>query len=412
MTRNVQPMAVTRADFDAIMVPNYNPAAVIPVRGKGSRVWDQAGHEYVDFAGGIAVTALGHCHPRLVAALKDQADKIWHLSNVMTNEPALRLARKMCAATFAERVFFANSGAEANEAALKLARKYASDRHGDKKQRIVAFNQSFHGRTLFTVSVGGQPDKTKGFEPLPTAIDHVPFNDLPALERCMGDDVCAVIVEPVQGEGGIIPATPEFLKGVRKLCDAHGALLIFDEVQIGMGRSGHLYAYMGYGVTPDILTSAKALGCGFPIAAMLTTAKVAASFTYGSHGSTFGGNPLACAVAEAAFDLISDPDLLAGVRSRHERLIAGLKPLVERYDLLADVRGSGLLLGLVMSPAWHGRGREVLNTAIDNGLLVLTAGKTIIRLAPALNIPEADIAEGLKRLDATLAQCQEKARKS
>ncbi len=412
MTRNMQPMAVTRADFDAVMVPNYNPAAVIPVRGQGSRIWDQAGHEYVDFAGGIAVTALGHCHPKLVAALKDQADKLWHLSNVMTNEPALRLARKICAATFAERVFFANSGAEANEAALKLARRYAADRHGDKKQRIVAFNQSFHGRTLFTVSVGGQPDKTKGFEPLPTGIDHVPFNDLPALERCMGDDVCAVIVEPVQGEGGIIPATPEFLKGVRKLCDAHGALLIFDEVQIGMGRSGHLYAYMGYGVTPDILTSAKALGCGFPIAAMLTTAKVAASFTYGSHGSTFGGNPLACAVAEAAFDLISDPALLAGVRTRHERLLAGLRPLVERYDVLTDVRGSGLLLGLVLSPAWHGRGREVLDAAIENGLLVLTAGKTIVRLAPSLIIGEEDIAEGLKRLDVTLASCQDKARKS
>lgn len=404
MDDRTHPMSVTRADFDAVMVPNYSPAAVIPVRGQGSRVWDQAGREYVDFAGGIAVTALGHCHPKLVAVLKEQAEKLWHLSNVMTNEPALRLARKMCAATFAERVFFANSGAEANEAALKLARKYAADRHGDRKQRIVAFDRSFHGRTLFTVSVAGQPDKTRGFEPLPTGITHVPYNDLPALARAMGDDVCAVIVEPVQGEGGIIPATPEFLRGVRKLCDQQGALLIFDEIQIGMGRSGHLYAYMGYGVTPDILTSAKALGNGFPVAAMLTTAAIAKSFTVGSHGSTFGGNPLACAVAEAAFDLISDPALLAGVRTRHERFIAGLEPLVRRHpDILAGVRGSGLLLGLELAPAWHGRGRDILNRAIEHGLLVLTAGKTIVRLAPALIISDADIALGLKRLDATLA---------
>ncbi|HLQ84921.1 MAG TPA: acetylornithine/succinyldiaminopimelate transaminase [Salinisphaeraceae bacterium] len=403
MSQSAAELPVTRADFDEVMVPNYNPAAVIPVRGEGSRVWDQDDREYVDFAGGIAVTALGHCHPQLVSVLKEQGEKLWHLSNVMTNEPALRLAKKICAATFAERVYFANSGGEANEAALKLARKHAAEHHGEAKRRIVAFDNAFHGRTLFTVTAGGQPAKTEGFEPLPSGIDHVPFNDLDALAAAMDDDVCAVIVEPVQGEGGIVPADTEFLRGVRALCDRHNALLIFDEIQIGMGRSGHLFAYMGYRVTPDILTSAKALGNGFPIAAMLTTADIAASLTLGSHGSTYGGNPLACAVGEAVFDLISDPALLAGVGERRERLLAGLQPLVDKYDIFTDVRGSGLLLGCVLAEAWHGRGREILNAAIEQGLLVLVAGQTIIRLAPALNISHADIDEGLRRLQATLA---------
>lgn len=408
MSHNTEIHSVTRAVFNDVMVPNYSPATVIPVRGKGSRVWDQNEREYVDFAGGIAVSALGHCHPKLVSVLKQQADKLWHLSNVMTNEPALRLAEKLCEATFAERVYFANSGGEANEAALKLARKYAADQHGDKKRRIVAFDEAFHGRTLFTVSVGGQPAKTQGFEPLPGGIDHVPFNDLDAFEQCMGDDVCAVIVEPVQGEGGILPATPEFLRGVRDICDRHGAVLIFDEVQIGMGRSGYLYAYMGYGVTPDILTTAKALGNGFPIAAMLTKADIAASLTLGSHGSTYGGNPMACAVGEAVLDIIDDPELLAGVAERHERFLAGLRPMVERYNVFADVRGSGLLIGCLLDDAWHGRGKEVLNAALEQGLMVLVAGKTIIRLAPALNISNTDIDEGLRRLEATLAALDEK----
>lgn len=399
-------LPVSRDVFDDVMVPNYAPAKVIPVRGKGSRVWDQNEREYVDFAGGIAVSALGHCHPKLVSVLKQQADKLWHLSNVMTNEPALRLAQKLCAATFAERVYFANSGGEANEAALKLARKHAATHHGDNKRRIVAFDEAFHGRTLFTVSAGGQPEKTKGFEPLPGGIDHVPFNDLAALEQCMGDDVCAVIVEPVQGEGGIMPATPEFLRGARELCDRYGALLIFDEVQIGMGRSGNLFAYMGYGVTPDILTTAKALGNGFPVAAMLTTADVGASLTPGSHGSTYGGNPMACAVGEAVLDTINDQQLLAGVHERRERFLAGLQPLVERYSIFTDVRGSGLLIGCVLDEAWHGRGKEVLNAALEQGLMVLVAGKTIIRLAPSLIIDDADIDEGLRRLDATLASLE------
>ena len=232
---------VTRALFDEVMVPNYAPAAIIPVRGEGSRVWDQGGVEYIDFAGGIAVTCLGHVHPRLVEALTEQAGRLWHVSNVLVNEPALRLARKLCELTFAEKVFFANSGAEANEAALKLARKYASDHHGPDKREIIAFSQSFHGRTLFTVTVGGQPKYTQGFEPLPGGISHVPYNDLEALAGAMSDKTCAVIMEPILGESGVIPATREFVQGVRDLCNRHQALLIFDEVQTGMGRTGYLY---------------------------------------------------------------------------------------------------------------------------------------------------------------------------
>jgi succinylornithine transaminase family protein len=385
------------------MVPNYAPVPMVPVRGQGSRVWDQAGREYIDFAGGIAVNALGHAHPRLVAALTEQAGKLWHVANVHANEPALRLAQKLCAATFAERVYFANSGAEANEAALKLVRKYAAEHYPASKRRIVAFDQAFHGRTLFTVTAGGQPEKKKGFEPLPPGIDHVPFNDLAAFTAAMDDDVCGVIVEPVQGEGGIMPADPEFLRGVRALCDQHEALLIFDEVQIGMGRSGDLYAYMGYGVTPDILTTAKALGGGFPVAAMLTTAEIAASFNVGSHGSTYGGNPLATAVAGEVFDIISDPQTLAGVRERHDHLVAGLHELIERYDIFTAVRGAGLLLGCVMAKPWRGHGRAILNAALEEGLMILVAGTDAIRIAPSLIIPETDIDEGLRRLDATLA---------
>lgn len=256
--------AITRATFDEVILPIYAPAEFIPVKGKGSRVWDQQGKEYIDFAGGIAVTALGHCHPALVAALHQQGETLWHTSNVFTNEPALRLGRKLVEATFAERVVFMNSGTEANETAFKLARHYAVTRHSPYKTKIIAFHNAFHGRSLFTVSVGGQPKYSDGFGPKPADIVHVPFNDLQAVKAVMDDHTCAVVVEPIQGEGGVTAATPAFLQGLRELCDQHQALLVFDEVQCGMGRTGSLFAYMHYGVTPDILTSAKALGGGFP----------------------------------------------------------------------------------------------------------------------------------------------------
>lgn len=396
-------LKVTRATFDEVMVPNYNPAAVIPVRGAGSRLWDQQGKEYIDFACGIAVTALGHCHPKLVAALTEQAHRLWHLSNVMTNEPALRLAKKLTEATFAERVFFCNSGSEANEAAFKLARRYGNTlREG--KNEIVAFYNAFHGRTLFTVSVGGQEKYTKGFEPLPGNITHLPFNDLESLEAHLSEKTCAVVIEPVQGEGGIIPATREFLEGARRLCDRHQALLIFDEVQTGMGRSGKLYAYEHYGVVPDVLTTAKGLGGGFPVGAMLTTKKYAEVLPFGTHGSTYGGNPLACAVAEAVLDTVNDPALLAGVSARAQRLREGLDAIGRRYGIFEPSRGLGLLIGAPMSAAWKGKAKDVVNAGLRHGVWCLVAGPDVLRIAPSLIIPEADLAEGLKRLDAACAE--------
>jgi len=397
-------MNLTRAQFDEVMVPNYAPAAIIPVRGKGSRVWDQQGTEYIDFAGGIAVNCLGHCHPALVSALKDQGEKLWHLSNVMTNEPALELATKLVNATFAERVYFANSGAEANEAALKLARRYALDNHGADKDQIIAFDKAFHGRTFFTVTVGGQAAYSDGFGPKPQSITHIPFNDIAALEAVISDKTCAIMLEPLQGEGGIIDGEPEFLKAVRRLADKHDALVIFDEVQTGVGRTGELYAYMGTDIVPDILTSAKALGGGFPIAAMLTTTKIAAHLKVGTHGSTYGGNPLACAIGNAVMDVVNTPEVLAGVKRREQIFRDGLAKINDKYPVFSEVRGKGLLIGAVLNEQYQGRSREFLVAAVAEGLMCLMAGANVVRFAPSLVIPEADIAEGLMRFERAVAK--------
>ncbi|QSX40241.1 aspartate aminotransferase family protein [Shewanella cyperi] len=397
-------MNLTRAQFDEVMVPNYAPAAIIPVRGEGSRVWDQQGNEYIDFAGGIAVNCLGHCHPALVEALKTQGEKLWHLSNVMTNEPALELATRLVNATFAERVYFANSGAEANEAALKLARRYALDNYGEDKTEIIAFDKAFHGRTFFTVSVGGQAAYSDGFGPKPQAITHLPYNDVAALEAAVSDKTCAIMLEPLQGEGGIINATPEFLKAVRALADKHNALVIFDEVQTGVGRTGELYAYMGTDVVPDILTTAKALGGGFPIAAMLTTAKIAAHLKVGTHGSTYGGNPLACAIGNAVMKVVNTPEVLDGVKHREQLLRDGLNRINDKYHVFSEIRGAGLLLGAVLNEKYQGRSRDFLNASVAEGLLSLMAGANVVRFAPSLVIPEADIAEGLERFERAVAK--------
>ena len=397
-----QSMQVNRADFDRLMVPNYAPVDMIPVRGDGSRLWDQQGRDYIDLAGGIAVNALGHAHPQVVEALTEQAQKLWHVSNIMTNEPALRLASKLVAATFADKVLFVNSGAEANEAAFKLARRWAHDQVGPDKHEIIACSNSFHGRTLFTVSVGGQPKYSQGFGPAITGISHVPYNDIAALEAQISACTCAVVVEPVQGEGGVIPASAEYLKAVRALCDKHDALLIFDEVQSGMGRTGKLYAYMHSGVAPDILTSAKGIGGGFPIAAMLTTDRVAPALSVGSHGSTYGGNPLGCAVAERVLDIINTPQVLDGVGERQAQLTAGLRQLADELGVFSDIRGQGLLIGAVLAERWRGQAGQVMKLAQEEGLLVLQAGADVVRLAPSLIIPEADIREGLGRLRSAL----------
>ena len=396
-------MQVTRELFNDVMVPNYNPSEVIPVRGEGSRVWDQNGKEFIDFAGGIAVNCLGHCHPALVNALKEQGEKIWHLSNVMTNEPALRLAKKLTDATFADKVYFANSGAEANEAALKLARRWALDVHGEQKNQIIAFNKGFHGRTFFTVTVGGQAAYSDGFGPKPAAVDHCDYNDLAAFEALISDNTCAVMMEPLQGEGGIISPTSDFIKGVRALCDKHNALLIFDEVQTGVGRTGDLYAYQGLDVTPDILTTAKALGGGFPIGAMITTASIAEHLKVGTHGSTYGGNPLACAVAEAAFDTVNSEEVLAGVKEREQLLRDGFAAINEKYDVFSEVRGKGLLLGAVLNSKFEGRARDFLVASTKHGLMSLVAGTNVVRFTPSLVIPLEDIKEGLPRFEKPFA---------
>ncbi|NWO08124.1 MAG: aspartate aminotransferase family protein [Alteromonadaceae bacterium] len=396
---------VSRELFDEVMVPNYAPGNIIPVRGEGSRVWDQDGREFVDLQGGIAVTSLGHAHPGLLGALYEQSEKIWHLSNVMTNEPALRLAKTLCDLTFAERVFFANSGAEANEAAFKLARRYAWDHAGAEKNEIISFTNSFHGRTLFTVAVGGQPKYLEGFEPAPGGIHHAEFNNLESVKALISKEkTCAVVVEPIQGEGGVLPADKEFLQGLRELCDEHDALLVFDEVQTGAGRTGHLYAYEMYGVTPDILTSAKGLGGGFPVAAMLTTEKVAASLSVGTHGSTYGGNALACAVAQKVVDTVSQPEVLKGVKAHSDMLRKGMMDIGERYGVFREVRGAGLLLGCVLTEEWKGRAKDFVAAGLDEGVMVLVAGSDVVRLAPSLIIPETDIEEALARFERAVAK--------
>ncbi len=394
----------TRDDFDRYMVPNYSPQRTIPVRGEGSRLWDQDGREYIDFAGGIAVNALGHCHPALVSALKSQADKLWHLSNVYTNEPALALAKSLVERTFADKAYFCSSGGEANEAAFKLARRWAYDNVGAHKDKIVSFRQSFHGRTLFTVSVGGQPKYSEGFGPIPGRIEHAVYNDLDSVRALIDDETCAVVVEPMQGEGGVVPADPDFLSGLRTLCDEHQALLVFDEVQCGVGRSGHLYAYMHYGVTPDILTSAKALGGGFPVGAMLTTDRVAPSLAVGTHGSTYGGNPLACSVALAAVETIDTPEVLEGVMHLHALFKEHLEAINREYGIFKEVRGLGLLLGAEMAPAYEGRAKELLPLAMDEGLMALVAGPNVLRMAPSLVISEAEVREGMARLERAVAR--------
>nr|WP_321276463.1 aspartate aminotransferase family protein [uncultured Vibrio sp.] len=394
---------VERGLFDEVMVPCYNPMEMIPVKGKGSRIWDQEGNEYIDFAGGIAVSCLGHCHPAMVEALTEQGNKLWHLSNVMTNEPALRLAKTLTELSFAERVFFANSGAEANEAALKLARRYAADVHGPEKSEIIAFQQGFHGRTFFTVTVGGQEAYSDGFGPKPGDVTHLPYNDIEALQEHISDRTCAVMMEPLQGEGGIVPPTPEFAQAVRELCDKHNALLIFDEVQTGNGRTGHFYAYQGLGITPDILSTAKSLGGGFPIGAMLTTAKLAEHLKVGTHGSTYGGNPLACAVAEAVVNEVTKPETLAGVLEREAMFREGLEAINAKYNIFSEVRGKGLLLGAALNEEWKGRARDVLVAAGKEGLMVLIAGANVVRFTPSLVITQEEIEEGLAKLDKAIA---------
>ncbi|WP_370470237.1 acetylornithine/succinyldiaminopimelate transaminase [Snodgrassella alvi] len=385
------------------LTPNFSFAPMLPIRAEGSRVWDDNGQEYIDLAGGIAVNALGHCHPLLINALMEQAHKLWHISNIYTTQPAQNLAERLVKHTFAEQVFFCNSGAEANEAAFKLARKYARDHFPDTgKHEIIACINGFHGRTLFTVSVGGQPKYSNDFAPLPAGIRHIPFNDVAAIDAAVNDKTCAVVIEPIQGESGVLPVTEAFLQAARRACDRHQALLILDEVQTGMGRTGKLFAHQYYDIRPDIVSTAKALGCGIPIGAMLTTEAVGRSFTPGSHGSTFGGNPLACAVGCAAFDIINTPETVQNVLRQGEQLKEGLQELSAASGVFAQVRGQGLLLGCVMSDKYKGRAAQLMQLALQHGLLVLVAGNNVLRFAPSLLLTDADLQTGLQRLKAAI----------
>jgi acetylornithine/N-succinyldiaminopimelate aminotransferase len=386
-------------------LPVYRPRDVVLDHGKGARVWDTQGRDYVDFGAGIAVNALGHQDPDLLEALTSQAQKLWHTSNVFYTEPPLRLAEELVSASgFAERVFFCNSGTEANEAAIKLVRKWATaqGRPADKRV-IVTFRGSFHGRTLAAVTATAQPKYQEGYEPLPGGFRYLDFNDVPALEVAFAQgDVAAVMLEPVQGEGGVLPAAPGFVQRVRELCDQHDALLVLDEIQCGMGRTGTLFAHVQDGVKPDIVTLAKALGCGFPIGAMLAGPKVAEVMQFGAHGTTFGGNPLAAAVARVALRKLSSAEVLTNVARQSQSLRDGLARINAELSLFDEVRGRGLMLGAVLNEANKGKAGAILDHAAAHGLLLLQAGPDVLRFVPALNIGDEDVAEGLKRLEAAL----------
>ncbi|QCO67131.1 acetylornithine transaminase [Luteimonas yindakuii] len=382
-------------------LPVYRPRDLVLERGEGSRLWDSEGRDYVDLAAGIAVCSLGHCDPDLTAALVEQAGRLWHTSNAFYSEPPLRLAEELVTASrFARRVFLCNSGAEANEAAIKLVRKWAASEGRNPQQRvIVSCRGSFHGRTLAAVTATAQPKYQAGYEPLPQGFRYVDFNDLTGLEVAMAaGDVAAVLLEPVQGEGGVTPVAPGYLRAVRELCDRHGALLVLDEIQCGMGRTGTLFAHWQDDVVPDIVTLAKALGGGFPVGAMLAGPKVADVMQFGAHGSTFGGNPLASAVARVALRKLSSPEVAANVTRQSRALREGLKAIDAELQVFSDIRGRGLMLGAQLRDQYAGRAGEILDACAREGLMALQAGPDVLRFVPALTITDADVAEGLARL--------------
>ena len=386
-----------RGVYDNVMLPNYSPANFVPKKAEGSLVWDQDDKEYIDFGGGIAVNSLGHSHPSLIKALTDQSKKIWHLSNYLTNEPAIKLANKLTELTFAENIFFSNSGSEANEAAIKIARKYHSSRN-ENRNEIVSFQNSFHGRSLLNISLGSSEMHRNGFGPLMPGIKHGVFNDLSCLEELITDKTAAVILEPVQGEAGVFKATNDFMSKLNEVTTKKGALLIIDEVQSGVGRMGSLYGYMNYDIQPDIVTSAKGLGGGIPIGATLTTKVIGESMQPGTHGSTFGGNPIACAVAHEVLNIVSDEKFLNDV-SEKEKLFLDLLSELEAEGVFSDVRSAGLWIGcdLVDKSA-----NEVLDQAYEQGLILVSAGSNCLRLAPALNIPNSEIEKGVEILKQVL----------
>ena len=389
-------------------VPNYAPKEMILDRGEGARMWDLDGNEYVDLGAGISVTSLGHGDPELAEALAAQAGRLWHVSNLYFAEPVVRLAGELCEASFADRVFFCNSGAEANEAAIKLARKHASLRHGEDKHEIVTFHGGFHGRTIATVTATAQPKYQEGFGPMPGGFRYCDYNDAAALDGAIGERTCAVLVEPIQGEGGVIPAGDGFLAAIAERCRAHDALLMFDEIQSGLSRTGRLFAYQWEeGVVPDVVTIAKALGGGLPIGAMLVGEKAAETLQPGSHGSTFGGNPVAAAVARVVLRKLRSAELLANVERQGERLRKRLVALHNEIGFISEVRGKGLMLGAVLRDDWAGRAGELGEACRRHGVLVLQAGPDVVRFLPPLNITDAELDDGMDRFEAAMREAAE-----
>lgn len=396
-------MKITRKTFDEVMFPCYTPMNMVIKKAHGSYVFDNEGNKYVDLTSGIAVNCLGHTPDGVQKVIKKTCKNLIHVSNIFCNEYTLSLAKKLTSLTGYEKVFFVNSGAEANETALKLARRVAFDDYGADKNEIISFVNSFHGRTFFSVTVGGQESYSDGFGPKPAAITHIPYNDIATFEKTISDKTCAVILEPIQGEGGIIKADDAFLVKVRELCDKYHAALIFDEVQTGVARSGTLYAYEQTPVKPDILTSAKGLASGLPIGAVLTYDNFAKHFVPGTHGSTFGGNALACSVGCYVLDKVSDKKFLENVKATSEYIKAAIRKLDEKHHVFDDVRGEGLLMGLVLNKNYSGKSGALQKECFKHKLLTLTAHGDVLRLAPALNIKKSVVDEAMKLLDKALS---------
>ena len=387
---------------DQVMATTYQRFPVVLIKGAGSKLWDSDGRSYTDFVAGIAVCNLGHAHPRICETLTRQAQTLLHVSNLYYTRPQIELASWLVENSFADRVFFGNSGAEANEAAIKLARKYFKERGEDSRFRIITMERSFHGRTLATLSATGQEKIKKGFEPVLAGFDFVPFNDVEALRSQIGPSTCAVMLEPIQGEGGVRCPDENYLKTVRKICDESGTLLIFDEIQTGMGRTGKLFAYQHFGVEPDIMTLAKALANGLPIGAMLAKEKIAAAFGIGSHASTFGGTPIVTAAALEVCKMLVEDKVIENGRAAGVYFKEKLNELKAHHPIIEDVRGLGLLLGMKLKID----GRPLVNQCMENGFLINCIQEKILRFIPPLIISTAEIDQLVKCLDQVLTQAE------
>jgi acetylornithine/N-succinyldiaminopimelate aminotransferase len=379
----------------------YARQNLVFARGQGSWLYTEAGDAYLDFASGVAVNALGHAHPRLVAALTEQAGKLWHTSNLYRVAGQEALAERLVEVTFADKVFFCNSGAEACEGAIKTARRYHYVNGAPERWRVITFEGAFHGRTLATIAAGGNPKYLEGFGEPAGGFDQVPFGDFDAVQNMICHETAAIMIEPVQGEGGVRPASDVFLRDLRALCDDHGLLLIMDEVQSGVGRTGRLFAHEWSGITPDIMAIAKGIGGGFPVGAFLATDEAAKGMTPGTHGSTFGGNPLATAVGVAVLDTVLEPGFLDTVVQRANRLSQGLAQLKDEFpDIILEVRGKGLLAGVKLAPPVA----DAVKAVIGEKLLAVGAGENVMRVLPPLNVSDAEIADGLSRMRRAFAQ--------